>query len=120
MPLSSSGSGNFKMSNRQPRTSAGLMRRVPPAHAQDATLSVTVQNGRFQPAELQAPANKPFVITIKNSDAKPVEFESVSMRVEKVIAPKSQGTVRIRALSPGRYELFDDFNQANRGADVVR
>src|SRR5947209_1734222 len=91
-----------------------------PARAQDATLSVTVQNGRFQPAELQAPANKPFVIAIRNNDGKPVEFESVSLRVEKIIAARSQGTVRIRALAPGRYEFFDDFNQGNRGAVVVR
>jgi hypothetical protein len=91
-----------------------------PARAQDTTLSLTVQNGRFQPAELRAPANKPFVIAIKNGDAKPVEFESVSLRVEKVIAARSQGTVRIRALAPGRYEFFDDFNQSNRGAVVVQ
>ena len=91
-----------------------------PAHAQETTLSVTVQNGRFQPSELRAPANKPFVIAIRNGDAKPVEFESVSLRVEKVIAPKSQGAVRIRALAPGRYEFFDDFNQGNRGAVVVQ
>jgi cupredoxin-like protein len=91
-----------------------------PAHAQEPTLSLTVQNGRFQPTELRAPANKAFVISIKNGDAKPVEFESVSLRVEKVIGGKSQGTVRIRALSPGRYEFFDDFNQSNRGAVVVQ
>jgi len=90
------------------------------ARAQDTTLSLAIQGGRFQPAELRAPANKPFTISIKNGDAKPVEFESVSLRVEKVIAPRSQGTVRIRALSPGRYEFFDDFNQSNRGAVVVQ
>jgi hypothetical protein len=97
-----------------------LVLAAAPAHAQESTLSLTVQNGRFQPAELHAPANKPFVISIKNGDAKPVEFESVSLRVEKVIGAKSQGTVRIRALSPGRYEFFDDFNQSNRGAVVVQ
>ena len=91
-----------------------------PARAQESTLSLTVQNGRFQPTELRAPANKAFVISIKNGDANPVEFESVSLRVEKVIGAKSQGTVRIRALAPGRYEFFDDFNQSNRGAVVVQ
>jgi len=89
------------------------------ASAQDATLQITVQNGRFQPAELHAPANKGFTIVVKNNDAKPVEFESVSLRVEKVIAAKGQGSVRIRALAPGRYEFLDDFNQSNRGAIIV-
>ena len=87
--------------------------------AQETTLSLTVTNGRFEPAELQAPANKPFVIAIKNSDSKPVEFESSSLRVEKVIPGKAQAKVRVRALSSGRYEFFDDFNKSNRGAIVV-
>lgn len=90
------------------------------ALAQDTTLQITVQNHQFSPSELRVPANKPLVILIKNNDATPMEFESVSLRVEKVIAPKSQGSVRVRALSPGRYEFFDDFNQKTRGALIVQ
>jgi len=90
------------------------------ALAQDTTLQITVQNRQFSPSELQAPANKPLVIVIKNNDATPMEFESVSLRVEKVIAAKSQGSVRVRALAPGRYEFFDDFNRSTRGTLVVQ
>lgn len=90
------------------------------ASAQETTLQITVQNHRFSPSELQAPANKPIVIVIKNNDATPMEFESVSLRVEKIIAGKGQGSVRIRALSPGRYEFFDDFDQNTRGVLVVQ
>jgi hypothetical protein len=89
------------------------------ASAQETSLQVTVENGQFSPAELRAPANKPILITIKNNGAKAMEFESVSLRVEKVVAAKSQGTVRVRALSPGRYEFFDDFNKATRGTLIV-
>ena len=90
------------------------------ALAQDTTLQLTVENGQFSPAELQAPANKPLVIVIKNNGAKAMEFESVSLRVEKVVAAKSQGSVRVRALSPGRYEFFDDFNKSRKGTLVVQ
>ena len=90
------------------------------ASAQDITLQITVQNHQFSPSEFRAPANKPIVIAIKNNDATPMEFESVSLRVEKIIAAKGQGSVRVRALSPGRYEFFDDFNQSTRGALVVQ
>ena len=93
---------------------------APAALAQDTTLQITLQNGKFSPAELQAPANKPLVIVIKNNDAKPMEFESVSLRVEKVVAAKGQGSVRVRALAPGRYEFFDDFNKNTRGTLVVQ
>jgi len=88
--------------------------------AQDTTLQLTVENGQFSPAELKAPANKPLVIVIKNNGAKAMEFESVSLRVEKVVAAKSQGSVRVRALSPGRYEFFDDFNKSTKGTLVVQ
>ena len=90
------------------------------ASAQETTLQVTVDNHRFSPSDLRAPANKPIVIVIRNNDATPMEFESVSLRVEKIIAAKSQGSVRVRALSPGRYEFFDDFNQSTRGALIVQ
>ena len=90
------------------------------ASAEDTKLQIVVQGGKFQPAELHAPVNVPVVITIKNNDAKPMEFESVSLRVEKVVPAKSQLSVRIRPLAPGRYDFFDDFNQANRGTLVVQ
>jgi hypothetical protein len=92
-----------------------------PAGAQDAvTLQLSVKNQRFEPAEISAPAGKRIAPRIKNLDAKPVEFESVTLRVEKVIAGNSEGVVNIRALEPGRYKFLDDFNPKNQGVLAVR
>jgi hypothetical protein len=90
------------------------------ASAQETALQIAVTGGRFQPSELRAPVNTPVVITIKNNDAKPMEFESPALKVEKVIPAKSQASVRIRPLAPGRYDFFDDFNTGNRGTLVVQ
>jgi hypothetical protein len=49
-----------------------------------------------------------------------MEFESVSLRVERVIAGNSEGVIQIRPLAPGRYDFFDDFNQEAEGVLVVR
>jgi hypothetical protein len=49
-----------------------------------------------------------------------MEFESVSLRVEKVVAPGSEGIINVRPLAPGRYEFFDDFHQEARGTLVVQ
>jgi hypothetical protein len=57
---------------------------------------------------------------VKNLDSTPMEFESVSLRVEKVVTANSEGIIRLRPLSPGRYNFFDDFNQAANGVLVVR
>ena len=45
-----------------------------------------------------------------------MEFESKSLRVEKVVAAGSEGVINVRALKPGRYEFYDDFNEQARGA----
>ena len=86
---------------------------------QSASISISVKDHRFQPAQLSAPANRPLSIKVKNLDAAPMEFESVSLRVEKVIAAGSEGVVNVRALAPGRYEFFDDFHQETRGVLTV-
>ena len=98
-----------------------LIAAGPQAHAQQtASVSVTVKNHRFQPAEVQAPANVPIILRVKNLDLTPMEFESVSLRVEKVVTANSEGIIRLRPLSPGRYNFFDDFNQAANGVLLVR
>lgn len=87
---------------------------------ESAAVAISVKAHQFDPAELPAPANKPLAIKVKNLDSTPMEFESKSLRVEKVIAAGGQGVVNVRALAPGRYEFFDDFHQQNRGFLVVK
>ena len=89
--------------------------------AQQATaIGVSVKGHHFQPAEIRAPANKPLTLRVKNLDTTAIEFESVSLRVEKVVAPGSEGIINVRPLAPGRYEFFDDFHQETRGTLVVQ
>jgi hypothetical protein len=49
-----------------------------------------------------------------------MEFESVSLRVEKVVTGNGEGIIRLRPLAPGRYNFFDDFHQETTGVLVVR
>jgi hypothetical protein len=94
---------------------------VSPSQAQQATeLRLTYSNGQFQPNQVSAPADKPVTFRIKNLDAKAMEFESTSLRVEKVVAANSEGVINVRALKPGRYEFYDDFNDKARGALTVQ
>jgi hypothetical protein len=93
------------------------MLQVSPSQAQQATeIHLTYSKGQFQPSQVSAPADKPIAFRIKNLDAKAMEFESSSLRVEKVVAAGSEGIVNVRALKPGRYEFYDDFNDKARGA----
>jgi len=85
-----------------------------------ASVTVSVKNHRFQPAEVHAPANVPITLRLKNLDSTPMEFESVSLRVEKVVTGKGEGIIRLRPLGPGSYKFFDDFHQETNGVLVVR
>jgi hypothetical protein len=91
-----------------------------PARAQETTISISIKGHRFQPAQIQAPANVPIILKVKNLDPTPMEFESVSLRVEKVVTGNSEGIIRLRPLAPGNYNFFDDFNQQATGVLVVK
>jgi heme/copper-type cytochrome/quinol oxidase subunit 2 len=82
------------------------------ALAEDAAIvKLTLKNHKFQPAEPHAPANKPVTIEVTNLDPTPSEFESKTLRVEKVVAAGATITVQVRALAPGRYRFFDDYHE---------
>jgi uncharacterized protein (DUF2141 family) len=91
------------------------------ARAADATpeIPLTLDKGQFQPGEVKVKANTPFVLVVTNKGAKAAEFESKDLRVEKVIPAGKTVNVRIRALKPGSYAFFDDFNQAATGRIVA-
>ena len=63
------------------------------AFAQEAALRLTSKDHRFQPAEVHTPAGKPISIEVKNLDSTPAEFESKTLRVEKVIAGGATVTI---------------------------
>jgi hypothetical protein len=92
------------------------------AEAQNATeIQLSYKDKKFDPAEISAPANTPIVIKLKNLDAKAMEFESKTLKVEKVVAGSSDATINVRAQKPGRYEFFDEYNEkVARGALVVK
>jgi len=99
----------------------GLLFAAAPSRAEDTvTVTISLKDHRFQPAELQAPAHKAIVIVVKNLDPAPAEFESNMLRVEKVVTGGGTITLRIRPLEPGRYRFFDDFHPSTEGYLVVK
>ena len=113
------------MINELKRIAAGLILvgmigfATSPAVAQQVSLSTTIKNKTFQPSTLKAPANRPIVITVHNADSAAAEFESRTMRVEKVVAAGATIIVNVKPLAPGNYRFFDDFNPSNQGTLVV-
>lgn len=95
---------------------AGLPDR---ARAQEPEITIVIRNHRFEPAEVRVPANKRITITVLNDDPTPEEFESIPLKVEKVIPGKSKATIRIGPLKPGRYPFIGEFNEATAQGVVI-
>ena len=91
------------------------------ASAQDKATEIplTIENNRFSPAEIKVPAGKPFVLVVTNKDAKPEEFESKELRIEKVIPAGKTANIRVRALKPGSYPFFGEFNPKTAQGRII-
>ena len=90
------------------------------ARADDAvSLSLTIKDGKFEPAELHAPAGRAIEIHVTNLNSIPSEFESSDLHFEKIVPAGKQAVIRVRSQQPGRYNFFDDFHRETQGILVV-
>ena len=89
------------------------------AIAQEPTITIVIRNHRFEPVEVRVPADKRVTLTVLNDDPTPEEFESATLKVEKMIPGKSKATIRIGPLAPGRYPFIGEFNEATAKGVVI-
>lgn len=83
--------------------------------------TVVAKDGRLTPNVLNVSAGTRFKIIVRNEGRDPIEFESLQLRKEKVLAPGSQSFVVIAPLKPGEYDFFDEFHpDTSRGRIVVK
>ncbi|HEX4534085.1 MAG TPA: cupredoxin domain-containing protein, partial [Rhizomicrobium sp.] len=64
-------------------------------------------------------ANAPSIISLTNQDATAEEFDSTALKVEKVVAGSSQGNVRLRPLSPGKYPFMGEYHSETAQGVVI-
>ena len=86
----------------------------------DQTLQLGVTDKGFDPAELTGPAGQRMKIEVTNRTSAAIEFESFELNRERVIQPGQTVSVYVSGLEAGRYEFFDDFNNARRGVLVLQ
>jgi Cupredoxin-like domain len=89
-----------------------------PALAQES-FTIVFKDHRIVPAELQVPAGQKFTLIVDNQDASPEEFESHSLKREKVVPGKSKATIRMGPLKPGTYEIFGEYHESTAQGRIV-
>lgn len=83
------------------------------------TFTIVMKQGRLHPDTLEVPANRRFKLILRNEGVSPVEFESRSLRKEKVLAPGATSFVVIAPQKPGEYDMFDEFHEDTAKGRIV-
>ncbi len=90
------------------------------ARAEDLPVfEIVIKDHKFDPAELEVPANMEIKLVVKNLDSTPEEFESYELNREKIIGGGGQGVFYLDPLKPGTYPFFGEFNQATAQGKLI-
>ena len=90
---------------------ASVLVQQPALAADEVEVTISIKDHKFDPAEVKVPAGKAIKLTVKNLDATAEEFESKSLKVEKVIAGKGTAIIRLKALTKGSYKFFGEYHE---------
>ena len=85
----------------------------------DNVAALTLTDHKFSPAEIHVKADTPSTVTLTNADEQTEEFDSASLKIEKVVAGHSTGTMRWRPLAPGRYPFMGEFHSETAQGVVI-
>jgi Cupredoxin-like domain len=83
------------------------------------TFQLELNDGKLNPVRIEVPAGQKIKIEVHNIGKSPVEFESVQLRKEKVLAPGASSFVVIAPMQPGEYKFFDDFHMNTAQGVIV-
>ncbi|MBX9637773.1 MAG: cupredoxin domain-containing protein [Gammaproteobacteria bacterium] len=84
------------------------------------TFTLTMQDGKFLPSDvLRVPTGQRIRLLVNNKGLSAAEFESPSLRKEKVLAPGANSFLIIAPLAPGEYAFFDDFHPSAKGVLIA-
>jgi plastocyanin len=95
--------------------------QVTPALAADAVeVPITIKDHRFEPAAVSVPAGRDIKLIVTNADSTPEEFESKSLRIERVIQGGQKAEFSVRPLQKGqRYKFFGEFHEATAKGELI-
>ena len=92
---------------------------TPLAARADDTIEVHLKNHKFTPSVIKVKANKPSMIVLHNDDDSADEFDSAALKIEKVVPGRAKGSIRVRALAPGKYPFMGEFHAATAQGVVI-
>lgn len=87
--------------------------------ANEPQFSIAIENHKFTPDRIEVPAGTKVRLLVENRDATPEEFESDTLKVEKVIPGRSKATIWVGPLKAGEYRFVGEFNEKTAKGVIV-
>ena len=103
------------------RLAAALLLLASPAAfaAGEKEFSLVIEGHKFTPERIEVPAGQKVKLLVENKDATPEEFESATLKIEKVIPGKSKTTIFVGPLKAGEYKFAGEFNEKTAQGVIV-
>jgi plastocyanin len=89
------------------------------ARADEPEIALVIKNHRFEPAEIKIAAGVKVKLVVHNQDSSAEEFESATLRREKLVPAGQKVVIYIGPLKAGTYPFIGEFNQATAQGRVV-
>ncbi len=89
------------------------------AYAEDVIVEITLQNHIFSPAEVNVPPYQRIILVINNLDSTIEEFDSPSLKREKILKSNNLTRIVLAPLTVGRYEFVGEFHQETAKGVVI-
>jgi plastocyanin len=78
---------------------------------EEKVITLTIKNHTFEPATLEVPAGKKFILHVQNFDNTVEEFESKGMKREKIVPALGSVKIPVGPLKAGAYEFVGEFHE---------
>ncbi len=82
-------------------------------------VEIRLENHLFTPSEIHVPKDTKIKLIIYNLDPTVEEFDSPSLKREKILRSKSKTNIILAPLSVGRYDFVGEFHEDTAKATVI-
>jgi plastocyanin domain-containing protein len=81
--------------------------------------AIAIEGHKFFPERIEVPAGKKVKLIVMNKDKSPEEFESSSLKIEKVIPGQTKANIYVGPLKAGEYKFVGEFNEKTAQGVIV-
>lgn len=82
-------------------------------------VEIRIRDNVFVPQSLTVPADRAIKLIVHNDDDTVEEFESYSLRREKIIPPHGAVTILLAPLKVGEYKFFGEFHEETANGMLI-